>query len=416
MIRSFYIDNFKSLVDFRLPPRQQALGQFVCLVGLNGAGKSTVLQSLDFLAHMAIGFVEGWLDVREWKKADLTSRFLKRHVIQFEVEIEVSPLGRIVWEGTFNSVQLRCTRERITANGSVVLNLADQKLSAVSALAEKTGNSHELHPFDMQGLQYEGSSLSILKSMQWHSAIEVVRDTMESVRALDLLSPHSIRRRAKKAMDIGYGGERLSAYLHGLRKENKEKLLTKLSEFYPQVKALTTKSLPAGWKDLSVGEVYKDASGKSLETAVRHVSDGLLRVLAVLSQVESLDSISYFQAIDVLDQRLPVSSVLFDEIENGINPELMGRLVQHLLHARCQVFVTTHSPLILNYLPDEVARESVIFLYRNPAGLTRAVRLFDLPSVRRKLELLGPGEVYVDTDLTILPQEAETVLLQGATT
>ena len=41
VIRSFYIDNFKSLVDFRLPPAPHQLGAFTCLVGLNGAGKST---------------------------------------------------------------------------------------------------------------------------------------------------------------------------------------------------------------------------------------------------------------------------------------------------------------------------------------------------------------------------------------
>ena len=48
MIRKFEIDNFKSLVDFSLPMPPNALGRFVCLIGLNGAGKSTVLQALDF--------------------------------------------------------------------------------------------------------------------------------------------------------------------------------------------------------------------------------------------------------------------------------------------------------------------------------------------------------------------------------
>jgi predicted ATPase len=37
------VDNFKSLVDFQLQ-----LAPFTCLIGLNGAGKSTVLQALDF--------------------------------------------------------------------------------------------------------------------------------------------------------------------------------------------------------------------------------------------------------------------------------------------------------------------------------------------------------------------------------
>jgi len=98
--------------------------------------------------------------------------------------------------------------------------------------------------------------------------------------------------------------------------------------------------------------------------------------------------------------------VLFDEIENGINPELMQKLVQLLLGAERQVIVTTHSPLVLNYLPDEVAREAVLLLFRNSAGHTKAVRLFDLPSTQKKLTLLGPGEVFVDTNLEALPAEA----------
>lgn len=49
-------------------------------------------------------------------------------------------------------------------------------------------------------------------------------------------------------------------------------------------------------------------------------------------------------------------------------------------------------------------------LYRTPQGLTSAVRFFDLPATsRQKLELLGPGEVFVDSDLAELAQVAEVL-------
>ena len=48
-----------------------------------------------------------------------------------------------------------------------------------------------------------------------------------------------------------------------------------------------------------------------------------------------------------------------------------------------------------------------MLLYRDGHGHTKSVRFFDLPSVSRKLGLLGPGEVFVDTDLTHLPEEVE---------
>ena len=52
----FRIDNFKSLVDFDLP-----LAKLTCLIGLNGSGKSTVIQALDFAAWMFKDRVTGWL-------------------------------------------------------------------------------------------------------------------------------------------------------------------------------------------------------------------------------------------------------------------------------------------------------------------------------------------------------------------
>jgi predicted ATPase len=45
-----------------------------------------------------------------------------------------------------------------------------------------------------------------------------------------------------------------------------------------------------------------------------------------------------------------------DEIENGINPELIEYLIDHLINSD-QILVTLHSPMILNFMDDDVARE-----------------------------------------------------------
>ena len=50
------VENFKSLVDFRMD-----LAKFTCLVGLNGSGKSTVLQFVDFLSELMRGNLSEWL-------------------------------------------------------------------------------------------------------------------------------------------------------------------------------------------------------------------------------------------------------------------------------------------------------------------------------------------------------------------
>ncbi|MET3181718.1 UNVERIFIED_ORG: putative ATPase [Variovorax guangxiensis] len=403
MIKGFYIDNFKSLVDFRLPPAPHQLGAFTCLVGLNGAGKSTVLQAFDFVGHLANGQVATWLKQREWKTADLTSRFLKKKLILFELDIEVPGEGRIVWSGSFNTTEMRCTAETVTVDGvEQALHIKDGQL-----LVSGTDSKPSVQ-YPVRSMKYEGSTLSFIDVRDVHPALGVLKHVAANLRSLDLLSPQSMRRRAKEGADIGYGGERLGAFIHGLPARDKAALTKALKQFYPQVTELSTTALRAGWKDLRIVEQYDIAqpTPSRLESDARQVNDGLLRVLAVLSQVSMQDPSDHAYQPSGLGQ----GCVLFDEIENGINPELMQKLVQLLLGAKRQVIVTTHSPLVLNYLPDAVAREAVLLLFRNSAGNTKVVRLFDLPSTQKKLTLLGPGEVFVDTHLEALPAEAMALL------
>src|SRR5207244_2764737 len=87
-----------------------------------------------------------------------------------------------------------------------------------------------------------------------------------------------------------------------------------------------------------------------------HLNDGMLRVIAILAQ-----------------EYTEHSFLLFDEIENGINPELVQKLVKFLVdlgEKGKQVMVTTHSPMILNYIPDEVAKAGVVLLFKTEHGQT----------------------------------------------
>ena len=185
--------------------------------------------------------------------------------------------------------------------------------------------------------------------------------------------------------DIGSGGEKLSAYLDNIKGERKAALVTLLQKFYPALIDFKITSQKSGWKKLSVFEQF---GAQKLETEALHLNDGLLRILAVLTQAES-------------DRSL----LLLDELENGINQEIVETLVDTLLQSPQQLLVTTHSPLLLNYLPDDVASEAVQFLYKTPQGETRCRSFFSLPRMVAKLEAMGPGDVFVDTDLRLLAQE-----------
>ncbi|MGH7135468.1 MAG: AAA family ATPase, partial [Pirellulales bacterium] len=79
-ITSIHVENFKSLVDFDLDTPK-----FTCLIGLNGSGKSTVLQFIDFLAQQMRGNIEEWLAVRGWKAGELKSKISTRKNIDFHI-------------------------------------------------------------------------------------------------------------------------------------------------------------------------------------------------------------------------------------------------------------------------------------------------------------------------------------------
>lgn len=369
-IRNITIDNFKSLVEFSLP-----ISKFNCLIGLNGAGKTTVLQAFDFISRVMTGQVKEWLHERDWTASDLNCRMLKKQLITIEVVLSLPSAQLVVWETSFNPKQMRCTSETITADGKVNLKVADGMLSVA-------GERSELISFD-----YQGSILSQLKESVRDKApaLSELKSLFANIKSLELLSPHLMRQRAREAVDIGTGGEKLSAFLHTLSADKRAALLNSLKAYYPGLADVKTSALRSGWKKLLIHENY----GKgSMETEARHINDGMLRLLAILAQTWT-------------EHRF----LLFDEIENGINPELIEKLVQQLISAPQQMMVTTHSPMILNYLPDDIARESVILLYKNREGFTKAVRYFDLPDTANKLKILGPGEVFVDTDLTALVQQ-----------
>ncbi|MBF0136457.1 MAG: AAA family ATPase [Magnetococcus sp. DMHC-1] len=382
MIQEIQIDNFKSLIGFPIP-----LAKFTCLVGLNGAGKTTLLQAIDFLSQVMSGNIKEWLVQREWSASDLLCSFEKRkRIISFHVVLDLIDNDVICWEGKFNIVQLRCTSEKI------YFGCADVNALVVE---DKTYRLDVLHVMNgkywvAQGaenpisFEYQGSILSQLKEAnlgQHKQAIILLKKYFQEIKSLELLAPNLMRQRARTAEGIGIGGEKLSAFLSELSIDKKNILEKYLKNFAPDFESLDVLSLRGGWKKMLFFEHYKD-NDIFMTTEARHINDGLLRQLAILAQTMTQHPL-----------------LLFDEIENGMNQELVGKLVRHLLDAPQQIIVTTHSPQILNFLPDDVAREGVILLYRTPQGITRARRYFDLPAPAEKLASLGPGEVYADTPL-----------------
>jgi predicted ATPase len=124
-----------------------------------------------------------------------------------------------------------------------------------------------------------------------------------------------------------------------------------------------------------------------------HLSDGMLRILAILSQSLTTESI-----------------LIFDEIEDGINQEFVEKLVDTLLNSHHQTIVATHSPLLLNYLDDTIAKESILFVYKAQDGSTQMENFFEVIAKHQQIsdheyDLFGPGEIMQRVNLLELTQK-----------
>ncbi|MBQ4772262.1 AAA family ATPase [Pectobacterium versatile] len=380
MIRTITIRNFKSLVDVSID-----LQKFNCFVGMNSAGKSTILQAIDFISQQMHGYLYLWLEARGWESKDLYSRTSNTKAFSQPLFIEViyELDGKcLVWQGHFNRSHMRMTRESIHIDGEMYLEVIDGKYRT-------HGRTYDSIPFE-----YSGSILSTLKGNVISPDVIHFRDALKNIRSLELLSPHLLRKRSRseiKPSGVGIGGEKLSGYIDTLTNDDKKILQQILIKFYPQIAGLRTSTLKGGWKRLIVQERFVDANGDEVicETEAGQLNDGLLRILAVMAQVESNEG----------------SLLLLDEIENGINPQVIEQLVDALVDAKTQVIVTTHSPMILNYLEDDVARKGVQFVYKSPQGQTRVRPFFEIQRINEKLDVMGPGEAFIDTDLQRLARE-----------
>ncbi|BDY14022.1 hypothetical protein HCR_23350 (plasmid) [Hydrogenimonas cancrithermarum] len=187
--------------------------------------------------------------------------------------------------------------------------------------------------------------------------------------------------------DVGLGGEKLSAFISELPLEKRNELLNEIKKFFPKVFSIETRSIKGGWKELAM---YENFDANKLKIESRHLSDGFLRILAILSQLLTTESV-----------------LLFDEIEDGVNQELVKLLMQFIVNSPHQTIIATHSPLILNYLEDEMAKRSILFVYRCLDGSVRVINFFDAVMKFQKLskqemELFGPGEWMQSVDLVEL--------------
>lgn len=367
------IKNFRSISSASLDFSQDS--PVTVLTGLNGSGKSTILYMIDFVSSVFRGDVDVFLDKHGWTSTDIINK--NNNPKKFIIEISVR--GKIddklfIWSASYNTTSNynRCTFEKISYNGiDDYFKNENKRISFFNIPEENVIN-----------FKYTGSVLSQLNLESFSEDILEIHKLISSIHSYDLLCPSVIKlKRARIAQNIGARGEMLAGYLAGMNQEEQMLLISNIKIFYPYIENYVIKHLRAGWKEFSITEKFDDSSPYQ-ERASKDVNDGTIRLLAIVSSMLFANGMS-----------------IFDEIENGFNPYVIENLIKLLFKSKNQILLTTHSPEILQYIPDDIAIENIRFVFKKKNGDTGIANLFDYPEAKNKLQVLSPGETYLDLSL-----------------
>jgi len=384
LLHSLRLVGFKSFRDTHIP-----FGPFTLLVGTNASGKSNVQDALRFLHGCAQGFSlaevidEKWGPgglllwrgirggVREIVRfgehrllitAKLTSRSGQQYGYTIAVAFHLGKIPEVVDESLYTGNQPIFQSER----GDLGVSFP-AKPDHVIAYPGGRPFLHQVAEDDHIEKRSRGQAREVIEALT-------------SIRFLDL-TPDAMRSPATPGQEIlGDRGENLSAVLLHIAsdKAKKEALLGWLQ-------ALT----PLDVVDL---RFHEDLLGRVLvylvesngrETSAQSASDGTLRFLALAAALLSSESGRLF---------------FIEEIDNGLHPTRLHLLLDVIEQATrtlgCQVVATTHNPQLLAFLSEEAQGDAVLLYRREHEDASEAVRVLDLPDVRRVLASQDLGRLF----------------------
>lgn len=377
MIKSIYIDNFKALNDFKMEFQPLTL-----LIGANSVGKSTVLQALELLAYFTkgkeYGELNNYLKERGWSAKDLRSSLSRKKYIHFVVEFEINSN---IYEWI---IMLRIVNDQFEVHTETIVKKEEIKKVFTYTLLGRVKNDATIHDNEVNRqfpfiIPFTSSALSFINE-DYNPILTKIKKSLNGLALFDFSSTEQLKSRniVVKNAQIGRNGENLAAYLHQLSKEELSKLTIELQTYAPFFENINIRKRSRNEVEIDIKERFSNH-----RIDAQHLSDGMMRLLAILTL--ALTESGY-------------STMMIEEIEDGINPNLAGEMIKTLTkvtqETKRQFILTTHNPLILDWV--DVA--SIHFMYRDKNGFVKQKTFKELPTVLQNLDYMNPGEIWINFD------------------
>ena len=375
MITKISIKNYKSLADVTLTP-----GPLTVLVGANASGKSNILDALKILKEITasresldnILVPRGGYEEAVWGK-DSTRE------ISFDLEEDFIVLPGMVQYASY-SVTLGHDNERdYLANEEMdVPPLEVSRDKGGSFIIKDSGGQTSSGNVSAE---YSALPTSVSNSKQLSELHKKIQSwTFYEFEPRQMRAPKGISREYR----INETGSNLSTVIHTLHSDDSPVLDDIVESVKSAVPTVEKLSSPLG-KNPSTTYVALKEKGVPEPIGSWGLSDGTLFSLAL--------------ATTLYTPEMP-SLIALESPDTTLHPYVMEHVAEMLKIAskKTQVIVTTHSPYLLNYLPQES-----LVIVEKTKGKTTLKSLKGRRALKKVIEQLGGGEVWYSGHLGGVP-------------
>ncbi|URI15962.1 AAA family ATPase [Brevundimonas albigilva] len=369
------------------------------IVGMNGVGKSNVVDAISFISDClsedldtAITRRHGIESVRQWSRTRPYHVTIELHIRnrsgsgRLKVTIESGRGGvfsvgeeEAHWQG-FHPFGVSINDEEPRTFTSSYRRLKTGKVEYSTDVDEYTNrvkdySPYPLAPTDLLATSIVGSYRGF-ESLLFGELLAEIKDFVPYSIYPNTLRQPQIVSKEESLLPDGSNMASIVKTINSGHKRNKESLLDALKVVLPISTDILVKS--AGGYYVPVIQV-REPSGDQHQLNMSQVSDGTLRVLGILSALYQVNAPALI-ALEEPEQMVHpgVLPVISDAVADFVSKSGPGR----------QVFVTTHSPVLLDQFPPE----SIIWANFNN-GVTECGRVSDRQMSLIKRQLFTAGEI-----------------------
>lgn len=368
ILKSLHIRNFKAIRDsgtLKLTP-------LTVLIGNNGSGKSSVLESLETVQKCVEENIDAALQM--WRGIEHVRNKAR------QTQMKVGPTGKlrstkpIVFQlaGRTKGKNFKAETAWNERGAENELFFEKESVRVGSMERQREGNkARTTGAEDARTITLPGG-----KSLLNVDLGEYIKDWQFLTLSPQTMGNPTPQTRAKGRIRLAKDGSNIAEFLRNIGDLDRAAfngIVETLRAVLPYAEDLR----PAVTSEIE-RTVYLQLKERDFEVPGWLLSSGTLRILALLA---------------LLRHPEPPPLVAIEEIENGLDPRTVHLLVEEIRVAveagKTQIVVTTHSPYLLDLLPL-----SAIVLVDRADGELRFSRPGDSEEVQQWAKNFAPGQLY----------------------